>query len=308
MTLHLTFADEIVNALDFRRPVVALETSYIAQGLPNPANLETARAVEAAVRAQGAIPAHIALWQGAPTIGLTDVQLQTLARRDDIHKASRRDIGIVVAQKRTAATTVAATMYLAQHAGIRVLATGGIGGAHRDIGQPWDISADLFELARVPVAVVCSGAKSILDIPRTLEILESYSVPVIGYGTDTFPAFYLRSSGQPVTARIDSAKEAAVLLATHWQADGAGIVIAQPIAADAALEEHLFQETLEQAEWDAAEAGIRGTALTPFLLGSLAEKTQGKALHANKTLLVANARLAAQIATALSNQGKSFHG
>src|SRR5262249_4991764 len=178
---------EAAAALRAGRPVVALESTLIAHGLPWPVNLETARAAEAAVREEGAVPATIAVWQGRPTVGLTDAELEELARADDVLKASRRDLATAVAQRRTAATTVAATMFLAHSAGIRLFATGGIGGAHRDAAHPWDVSADLVELARTPVAVVCAGAKSILDIPRTLEILETQGVPVVGYGTDEFP-------------------------------------------------------------------------------------------------------------------------
>ncbi len=289
----VNFAEEVLDAIKRRQRVVALESTVIAHGLPWPLNLETAQALEAVVRAEGAIPATIAVWQGRPTIGLTGDQLEGLARGADVVKASTRDLGWVVAQRRTAATTVAATIALA-HPSVRILATGGIGGAHRDTGQPWDISADLFEMAFMPVAVVCAGAKSVLDIPRTLEMLESYSVPVIGYATDTFPAFYLRSSGQPVTARVDDPGAAAALLKAHWQF-GAGVVIAQPIAEDVALAESELHEALVRVEAEAVAAGIRGKDLTPFLLAGLARLTGGKSLRANQALLIANARLAAQI-------------
>jgi pseudouridine-5'-phosphate glycosidase len=255
--------------------------------------------VEAAVREEGAIPATIAVIDGAPTIGLTDAQLEMLARAEGVLKASRRDLGIAIAQQRTAGTTVAATMFLAHQSGIRVFATGGIGGAHGDVGQPWDISADLFELARVPVAVVCAGAKSILDIPRTLEILETYSVPVLGFRTDMFPAFYLPSSGEPVTTRVDEPAAVAALLRAHWQLGGAGVVVAQPVAADVALDEEEFQRAFQKVEADAARAGVRGKAVTPFLLAGLAKVTDGKSLRANQALLLANARLAAEIARVL---------
>src|SRR5205085_1295192 len=193
---------EVAAALREGRPVVALESTLIAHGLPWPLNLETAREAEAAVRAEGAVPATIAVWQGRPTVGLDAGRLEELARRRDVLKASRRDLAAAVAQGRTAATTVSATMFLAHRAGVRVFATGGIGGAHR--GDAWDVSADLTELGRTPVAVVCAGAKSILDLPRTLEILETEAVPVVGYGTDQFPAFYVHSSGEPVSARVES--------------------------------------------------------------------------------------------------------
>jgi pseudouridine-5'-phosphate glycosidase len=290
---------EVAAALSARRPVVALESTLIAHGLPWPHNLETARAAEAAVRAEGAVPATIAVWQGCPKIGLDTGELEALAQSKEVLKASRRDLAAAIAGGRTAATTVAATMFLACRAGIRLFATGGIGGAHRDAGRPRDISADLGELARTPVAVVCAGAKSILDIPRTLEILETYGVPVVGYGTDAFPAFYVCSSGQPVSARVDSAEQAAALLTAHWALDGAGVVLAQAIAADASLEAEEFMEALGRAEKMAAEAAIQGPALTPFLLARLAEITAGKTLGANQALVIANARLAATVARAL---------
>jgi pseudouridine-5'-phosphate glycosidase len=298
MTTPLHIAAPVLDALDEGRPVVALESTVIAHGLPWPLNLETARTLEQVVRDEGAVPATIAVWQGTPLIGLDDQQLEALARHADVLKASRRDLAVAIAHKRTAATTVAATMFLAHLAGIRVFATGGIGGAHRNTGQPWDISADLFELARVPVAVVCAGAKSILDIPRTLEILETYSVPVIGYRTDTFAAFYLTSSGEPVTARVESPADAATLLTAHWELGGAGAVIAQPLPPGDALDAGLLRQALEKAELQAAETGIRGKELTPFLLAKLAELTDSASLKANCTLLINNARLAAQIAAA----------
>jgi pseudouridine-5'-phosphate glycosidase len=287
---------EVAAALRAGRPVVALESTLIAHGLPWPLNLETARQAEAAVRAEAAVPATVAVWRGRPTVGLGGAELEALARGTDVLKASRRDLAVAVAQQRTAATTVAATLFLAYRAGLRLFATGGLGGAHRDVLQPWDISADLVELARTPVAVVCAGAKSILDLPRTLEILETLGVPVVGYGTDEFPAFYVSSSGQPVTARVDTPEQAAALLAAHWQLDGAGLVLAQPVPADVALEPAVFASALTQAESRAAAAGVRGPALTPFLLAQLAELTQGQTLRANQALVVANARLAAQVA------------
>jgi pseudouridine-5'-phosphate glycosidase len=290
---------EVAAALEAARPVVALESTLITHGLPWPHNLETAHAAEAAVRSEGAVPATIAVLQGTLRVGLDSAELEALAKSKDVLKASRRDLAIAVAGGRTAATTVAATMFLSHRAGIRLFATGGIGGAHRDSGQSWDISADLGELARTPVAVVCAGAKSILDIPRTLEILETNGVPVAGYGTDDFPAFYVRSSGQRVNARVDTPEHAAALLGAHWELDGAGVVLAQPIAPEAALEAPEFEEALQRAEKMAADAKVRGAAVTPFLLARLAEITEGKTLRANQALVIANARLAAQVATVL---------
>jgi len=288
---------EVAAALRERRPVVALESTLIAQGLPWPLNLETACEAEAAVRAAGATAATIAVWHGRLKVGLDAAQLEALARAKEILKASRRDLAAAVSQQRTAATTVAATMFIAHRAGIAVFATGGIGGAHR--GDAWDISADLIELARTPVAVVCAGAKSILDLRRTLEILETLAVPVVGYGTDDFPAFYVRASGEPVPARVDTPTEAAALLTAHWALDGAGVVLAQPLVADLALAPEEFATALQWAESEAAKAQVRGKAVTPFLLARLAQATAGKTLRANRALVVANASLAAKIAGAL---------
>jgi pseudouridine-5'-phosphate glycosidase len=298
-TLQLDIRPEVADALAARRPVVALESTLIAQGLPWPLNLETAQAAEAAVRAEGAVPATVAIWQGRPIIGLAATELEQLARRRDARKASSRDLAAAIVQKAFAATTVAATMLLAHHAGLRVFATGGIGGVHR--GAAFDISADLPQLARTPVAVVCAGAKSILDLAATLEMLETLSVPVVGYGTDEFPAFLLHSSGLPVGARVDSPSEAAALLDAHWQLGGAGVVLAQPLPRDLALEPDDFNNALERAETQARSEGVRGPALTPFLLARLAELTEGRTLRANRALIVANARLAARIAAALAS-------
>jgi pseudouridine-5'-phosphate glycosidase len=291
---------EVAAAVREGRPVVALESTLIAHGLPWPLNFETACQAEAAIRGEGGTPATIAVLHGRPTVGLRERELEELARSKEVLKASRRDLCLAVAQQRTAATTVAATMFLAHRAGIRLFATGGIGGAHRDSKQPWDISADLMELARTPVAVVCAGAKSILDIPRTLEILETQGVPVVGYGTDEFPAFYLRSSGEPVSARVDTPAEAAALLAAHWDFDGAGVVLAQPLASEKALQPEVLEKALSEVEEQAAGGNVRGKALTPFLLARLAEATEGSTLKANQALVVANARLATRVASDLS--------
>jgi pseudouridine-5'-phosphate glycosidase len=299
MTASFVVHPRVAAALQERRPVVALESTLLAHGLPWPINLETARVAEEAVRREGAEPATIAVWQGRPKIGLTEPELEELAQKKDVLKASRRDLAFAVAQGRTAATTVAATMFLAHKAAIRLFATGGIGGAHRGEAHYWDVSADLLELARTPVAVVCAGAKSILDVPRTLEILETHSVPVVGYRTDKFPAFYVHSSGGPVMARVDTPKEAAAFLAAHWELEGAGVVLAQPLPGDLALDPEEFARALIKAESQAAAADIHGKELTPFLLARLAEVTEGKTLRANQALVVANARLAAQVARLL---------
>jgi pseudouridine-5'-phosphate glycosidase len=295
----LDVRSEAAEALQAGRPVVALESTLIAHGLPWPLNLETAQAAESEIRAEGAVPATIAVLRGQPTIGLSAEELRELAQSEDVLKASRRDLAAAVVQHRTASTTVAATVFLAHQAGIRLFATGGIGGAHREPAHPWDISADLIEMAQTPVAVVCSGAKSILDLPRTLEILETQSVLVVGYGTSEFPAFYLHSSGEPVSARVNTPEEAAQLLQAHWCLGGAGIVLAQPVALELALLPREFEEALAQVESQVDEAGVRGKALTPFMLAKLAEVTEGKTLQANRALIVANARLAARVAKLL---------
>jgi pseudouridine-5'-phosphate glycosidase len=290
---------EVAAAISDGRPVVALESTLISHGLPWSINLETAREAEAAIRKEGAIPATIAVIRGRPTIGLGDSELEMLAQGQNVSKASRRDLAGAVAQERTAATTVAASMFLAHQAGIRVLATGGIGGAHRGVSQSWDISSDLVELARTPVAVVCSGAKSILDIPRTLEVLETLGVPVVGYETSEFPAFYVRSSGESISARVNSPKEAAAFCTAHWNLRGAGVVLAQPVPTAVALLPNEHDEALAKAESEATAQGIRGPALTPFLLARMAKATGGKSLRANRDLVVNNARLGSQVARML---------
>jgi pseudouridine-5'-phosphate glycosidase len=301
----LDIRPEVTAALLAGQPVVALESTLISHGLPWPINLETARAAEAAVRDAGAVPATIAVCKGRPTVGLRDAELEALAQGENVIKASRRDLAAAVVHGRTAATTVAATIVLAHRSGIRLFATGGIGGAHRGPAGAWDISADLLELARTPVAVVCAGAKSILDIPRTLEILETHGVPVVGYGTDEFPAFYLLSSQEPLPARVDTPEQAADFLAVHWGLEGAGVLLAQPVAEAVALDTKGFAEALAKVEGEAAAGNIRGPALTPFLLDRLASETEGETAKANQVLIVANARLAAQVAAALTACSKS---
>lgn len=313
---------EVAGALRDEKAVVALESTLIAHGLPWPINLETAQEAERAVREEGAVPATIAIWQGRPTIGLTEEELETLAQDNTAMKASRRDLAVAIAQRRTAATTVAGTMTLAHKAGIRLLATGGIGGAHRvvqpagdretiPIHEPakevahagWDISADLDELGRTPVGVVCAGAKSIVDIPRTLEILETHGVPVVGYGSDEFPAFYVRSSGAKLTARFDTPQQAAAILTAHWSLGGAGVVLTQPVPTSVALERSEVEEAILEAERQAAREHVHGPALTPYLLKRLADLTRGKTIRANQALIIANAQLAARVAVALAHDG-----
>lgn len=293
----------IVAALRQGQPVVALESTLIAHGLPWPRNLETARAAEEAVRAVGAIPATIAVLGGRLTVGLDERELEYLAKTTGIRKASTRDLGVVVAKSLDAATTVAATTRIAGLAGIRVFATGGIGGVHPSAGGPsFDVSADLGELDGTEMAVVCAGAKSILDLPATLEVMETNGIPVLGYQSDTFAAFYLRSSGLPVTHRADTPAEAASCILAHWLIGGTGIVVAQPLPEEVALAPDEFHELLRQAEEQARGEKVHGAALTPFLLARLAELSGGRTLDANHALIVANARLAGEIAVEMARR------
>lgn len=294
----LNVSDEVAAALEAGRPVVALESTLIAHGLPWPANLATAREAEAEVRDGGAVPATIAVWHGVPTVGLTAGQVEELAKSSGVWKASRRDLGAAVGLKRLAATTVSATMALAHAAGIRVFATGGIGGAHRG-DEPFDISADLVELSRTPVLVVCAGAKSILHLPRTLEVLETLGVPVLGYRTDGLPAFYVGAPAGSVSARVETAGEAAAAFAAHVRMGGGGAVLARPCPADVAIPAADFDAWLAQAEREAS--GVSGPRVTPHLLARLAELSGGRTLAANRALIAANARLAAEVAAALAS-------
>jgi pseudouridine-5'-phosphate glycosidase len=304
MTEKLHISPEVADALRAGRAVVALESTLITHGLPHPANLETALAMEAAVREGGAVPATIAVLGGKITVGLTRAEIERLAAAPagSVRKCSRRDLPIAVARGEDGATTVAGTMIVAHLAGIRVFATGGIGGVHR--GAPFDVSADLLELGRTPVAVVCSGAKSILDLPLTLEVLETQGVPVIGLGTDTLPAFYSRSSGRPIDVRVDSPVEAAnIIAAAHRLAAQHGLLIAVPVPATDELPSAKVEAAISQATDEAAARGVTGKRVTPFVLGRVAELTGGESRRANVALLVNNARVAGQIAVALAGLG-----
>ena len=293
--------DEVTHAVEQKRPVVALESSVISQGLPWPENLETALAAEDAVRSTGAVPATIAVLDGKIRVGLNHIQLERLADPKNVFiKASRRDLSAVIAHQKSAATTVASTMWIAAQAGISVFATGGIGGVHPQEHSPFDISSDLSELARTPVLVVCAGAKSILDLRRTLELLETFGVPVIGFRTDEFPAFYSRSSGLPTSGRIETPEEAAHLFEVHRQLHGAGMLLCQPLSSDVALDPDSVQSMLDIAQRDAFTGSIRGPELTPYLLRRLSESSGGRTLIANRMLIVDNARLAGQIAVELA--------
>jgi len=295
------FSPEVAAAREAGRPIVALETTLIAHGLPRPRNLETARALEAAVREAGAVPATIAVMHGRIRIGLDAAELEEIAAADGVMKVSRRDLPACLAQGRLGATTVAGTMIAAHLAGIRVFATGGIGGVHRGAERDFDVSADLEELARIPVAVVCAGAKSILDLPKTLEVLETKGVPVCGWRTDEFPAFYCRSSGLAVPFRCDDVAAIARGLDIQKRLGfPGGALIVNPIDEDAALPEELIEAAIHDALEVAARAGIGGKDVTPFLLARIVELTGGRSVDANVALVLSNARLAAAIAMAVA--------
>ena len=296
----LDIAPEVQAALADGRPVVALESTLIAHGMPWPHNLDTGRRLEAELRRHGAVPATIAVLGGRLKAGLDDTQLEHLARRGpELAKLSRRDLAGVVARGGDGATTVAGTMVVAALAGIRVFATGGIGGVHRGAETSFDISADLLELAQTPVAVVCAGAKSILDLGLTLEVLETHGVPVVGYRTGTLPAFFVRDSGHALELRADSPEDVAQLLHAQWSLGlKAGVVVANPIAPEHEMPRERIDAAMAQALREADAQGVRGKASTPFLLKRVAELTGGDSLAANIALVLANAALAAQVAAA----------
>jgi pseudouridine-5'-phosphate glycosidase len=289
--------EEVRTALDEGRPVVALESTIIAHGLPRPDNLRVAREIEGVVRERGAVPATIAILGGEVRIGLDDAALEALANTDGVAKCGVRDLAPVVARNGDGATTVAATSHLAERAGIRVFATGGLGGVHRGAHDSFDESADLGTLARVGICVVCAGVKSILDIPATLERLETLNVTVLGYRTDTFPAFYLTSSGIPVPWRVETPAEAAEVLRQRSALGAPGaVVVANPL--DEQLDPALHDRVLKEGLQAAAEQGIAGRDVTPFLLERFHTHTGGESLRANVRLVLRNAALAAEIAAA----------
>ncbi len=304
--------------------ILALESTVIAHGLPYPQNVETAREMEAVALAHGVEPRTIAVLGGEVRVGLSDAELQHLAQARDVMKLSRRDIAVALAQKRDGATTVSATMYLAHRAGIRVFATGGVGGVHRraskqfsvisnqseqslktehgSLNTAFDISADLLELASTPVAVVCAGVKAILDLPATLEFLETHSVPVLGFQTDEFPAFYSRASGLRVQARVESARDAAQIIRTHWElGNSSGVLVCVPIPEGDEIPRAVIEPYIARTLRDAEEQGIVGNAVTPFLLQRLEEITEGRSVRANIALLKNNVAVAAEIVKSLAN-------
>jgi pseudouridylate synthase len=286
LTQVLQLSPEVAAAIAAGRPVVALETSIVGQGLPPPYNLRAARDSEAAIRDEGAVPAAVAVLDGRIRIGLSDADLERIAA--GATKVSSRDLGPALARREVGATTVAATMRAAAMAGIRFFATGGIGGVHR--GHPEDQSADLVELGRTPVAVFCAGAKIILDLRLTLERLESLSVPVLGYGCDELPAFYTRHSGCPIATRVDGPEEAAAVLRAVWETGGRGVVVAIPPPGELESAEALVERAVREL------AGVSGPELTPRLLARVAELSGGRSLELNVDLVVNNARVAARVA------------
>jgi pseudouridylate synthase len=297
-------APEVAAAVADGRAVVALESTIIAHGLPRPDNLRVARELEQVVRDAGAVPATVGMLGGTPTVGLDDSALERLATSDDVAKLSIRDLAIAATQRRDGATTVAATAHLAAHAGIRLFATGGLGGVHREARDTWDESADLVALAGTPVAVVCAGVKSILDVGATLERLESLNVPVIGYGTHRFPGFYLADSGHVLDWRVDSPEELAEVLATQ-RALGPprqGTVVANPVPVDQQLDPALHEEALRTGLERVRREGVTGKAVTPLLLEHLNTITAGAAVRVNVALVRSNADLAARTAVALTRQ------
>ncbi|WP_345721659.1 pseudouridine-5'-phosphate glycosidase [Herpetosiphon gulosus] len=293
-------APEVQAAFANSQPVVALESTVISHGLPYPHNREIALQLEATVRAGGAVPATIAVIQGLVHVGLTNEQIEHFATAKDVLKLSRRDIGYAVAAGRDGATTVAATMAIAELAGIQVFATGGIGGVHRGARDTWDVSADLGELGKSSVLVVCAGAKSILDLPATLEVLETYGVPVVGYTTEELPAFYSAHSGLQLGRRVDDPAQAAAAWAAHrLYGGGSGMVLAVPPPVEKALDPQFVEAAIGRAIAQAEAAGIRGAAVTPFLLSAMARETEGESIATNTALLNNNAQVAAQVAVAL---------
>lgn len=298
---YLDIHPEVAQAKAEGRAVVALESTIISHGMPYPQNVATAREVEAIIRSEGAVPATIGIIKGRVKIGLTDEELESFGQNRSVEKVSRRDFPLLIAQKMDGATTVAGTMIAAQWAGIQVFVTGGLGGVHRGVSESWDISADLTELAQTDVAVVCAGVKSILDIPKTLEVLETAGVPVIGYKTDEFPAFFTRSSGCPVLQRVDELSRLAAIIKTKYEMGlKGGLVVANPIPVEYEIPAIEITQTIEDALRDAQMQGIQGKAVTPFLLKNIVERTQGRSLKSNIALVKNNARVGAQLAVNLT--------
>jgi pseudouridine-5'-phosphate glycosidase len=299
--MPLIIAPEIQKALDHGQPVVALESAVISHGLPYPANLQVAQGMQTTIRAEGATPVTIAILGGRVHVGLEATHLERLARGREVRKVSRRDLPLAVGLGLDGGTTVSATMYVAHRVGIEVFATGGIGGVHRV--HPFDVSADLTELGRTPVTVVCAGAKAILDLPLTREVLETQGVPVVGYNCDEMPAFYSRGSGLPADVRVDTPQEVVQIIRARRELGlRSGILVTVPIPAEDEIPPDEIESAIAQATSQAEAEGVVGAALTPFVLARLAELTGGRSVRANVSLLHNNARVAARIAVALSRE------
>ena len=297
------FSRDVARETNLSFPIVALESTVLTHGLPRPQNLQLARDMERAVREAGATPATIAFLDGHLHIGLSDQDLERLANAKDPHKVGPRDFAKVITEEADGGTTVAGTMLACKHANIKVFATGGIGGVHRE--SSFDISADLQALATIPMIVVCAGAKAILDLPATLEYLETMSVPVIGYGTDEFPAFYSRESGLDVSINLDNPQDIVEFAKAHWNAGlQSAVLVTNPVPSTDTISKSEMEPIIEKASKEAREKNIHGQALTPFLLQRISELTNGKSLRANLSLLLNNARLAAQIASAMRTSEK----
>jgi pseudouridine-5'-phosphate glycosidase len=299
---YLEVSKEVEDALKNGKPVVALESTIISHGMPYPRNVETALKVEEIIKKEGAVPATIAIIKGKIKVGLSEEEIEYLGKAENVLKTSRRDIPFIISKEMDGATTVASTMIISALAGIKVFATGGIGGAHRGASETFDISADLEELSRTNVAVVCAGVKSILDIGLTLEYLETNGVPVVGYKTEEMPAFYTRKSGFNVDYKVDSPDEIAKALKTKWDLDlNGGMVVANPIEEKHQMDYDLINKAIQDAIIEANKKGIKGKESTPFLLSKVKDITEGQSLESNIQLVYNNARLAAKVALELSN-------
>ena len=303
MSEAIAIRDEAAEALRRGTPVVALESTLIAHGLPYPDSLELAHEVEVLVRREGAVPATIGVIGGVPKVGLSPQELELMATSKGVAKLSARDLPMAVAKKAHGATTVSGTAHLAAHVGIKLFATGGIGGVHREARESWDISADLSTLSHVPVTVVCSGVKSILDVPATLEYLETLGVPVVGFCTGRFPGFYLTDSGSTLDWDVKDEEEAAQLIISlrRLGPEGSGLVVANPVGREEQLDPQLHDQVLKEGLGELKRRGIRGKNVTPFLLDLFQRETKGESLRVNKQIIRNNARLAARIAAALAN-------
>jgi pseudouridylate synthase len=294
---HIIKSNEIKRAMGISLSIVALESTVLTHGLPRPQNLQLAHDMEHAVRAEGATPATIAFLDGSLHVGLSESEIERLANARDAHKVGPRDFATMISQQACGGTTVAGTMFACKHANLKVFATGGIGGVHRE--SPFDVSADLQALATIPMIVVCAGAKAILDLPATLEYLETMSVPVVGYGTDEFPAFYSRESGLDVSIQLDTPQEIVEFARAHWSTGlDSAVLVANPVPGADAIPKAEMDPIIEQASREARDKKIHGQKLTPFLLQRITDLTKGRSMRSNLSLLLNNARLAAQIAHA----------